>query len=64
MTLAEIKVSVPLRGCSFEIILRQRIKLQNVVSVPLRGCSFEIYGFRRKGSCWLFPSPCGDVVLK
>ena len=60
-------VSVPLRGCSFEIvdytvsISRNRRK----VSVPLRGCSFEMRDMRSLEHYQTkFPSPCGDVVLK
>ena len=34
------------------------------VSVPLRGCGFEIAGFLQMFfTFFLFPSPCGDVVL-
>ena len=36
-------VSVPLRGCGFEMIIEDMIdRLDNIVSVPLRGCGFEI----------------------
>ena len=36
------------------------------VSVPLRGCGFEIHSTKQSISNFttLFPSPCGDVVLK
>ena len=62
-----VTVSVPLRGCGFEITLSLNLTGRSViVSVPLRGCGFEIF-FRRDGSpaySYEFPSPCGDVVLK
>ena len=37
-----------------------------MVSVPLRGCGFEILmqSFVEEVNENLFPSPCGDVVLK
>ena len=63
-----LPVSVPLRGCGFEIL---EIKNANIfiipnVSVPLRGCGFEIIGtyYHNVIKYDMFPSPCGDVVLK
>ena len=59
-------VSVPLRGCLFEI----RSYLQSIyekckVSVPLRGCLFEIRCATTEESVRkMFPSPYGDVCLK
>ena len=35
-------VSVPLRGCGFEIKQMQWSARGKIVSVPLRGCGFEI----------------------
>ena len=59
-------VSVPLRGCVFEIKQVKTFKffLSNV-SVPLRGCVFEITKkIEDLQKAVLFPSPCGDVFLK
>ena len=59
-------VSVPLRGCGFEISPTSDETLKReFVSVPLRGCGFEI-GIRGAPSSdiQVFPSPYGDVVLK
>ena len=60
-------VSVPLRGCGFEIDQKcKHLHHPQRVSVPLRGCGFEMICLAElmarmpKG----FPSPCGDVVLK
>ena len=62
------RVSVPLRGCGFEMLhdMTGDNGLTVHVSVPLRGCGFEI-----DAGCHIvkvhvieFPSPCGDVVLK
>ena len=58
-------VSVPLRGYGFEIILLEPTrKLSIIVSVPLRGYGFEILCCVCLDSLVLFPSPCGDMVLK
>ena len=35
-------VSVPLRGCGFEIVEGVLLIVSFIVSVPLRGCGFEI----------------------
>ena len=44
---------------------QQRGRLGLRVSVPLRGCIFELNVHTVfEDSCYLFPSPCGDVVLK
>ena len=53
-----------------DVFLRNQILMfhmkQGGVSVPLRGCGFEIeaVGFMKGFNRGLFPSPCGDVVLK
>ena len=37
----------------------------DAVSVPLRGCGFEIIRNPRTNRLvYMFPSPCGDMVLK
>ena len=61
------EVSVPLRGCGFEILPPSCLEqyASTSVSVPLRGCGFEIfYRTRDLLARSKFPSPCGDVVLK
>ena len=59
------QVSVPLRGYGFESCGIRGWAHPRLVSVPLRGYGFEITFWctmhRRKR---LFPSPCGDMVLK
>ena len=60
-------VSVPLRGCGFEIPKDAPLSTSLItVSVPLRGCGFEIINLSDALSVDTdkFPSPCGDVVLK
>ena len=59
-------VSVPLRGCGFEIGNWTDEELNGTcVSVPLRGCIFEIMTLPTEYLKFKqFPSPCGDVVLK
>ena len=60
-----LRVSVPLRGCGFEIQgWRHGGDHEDRVSVPLRGCGFEMEKILRFNACFGFPSPCGDVVLK
>ena len=62
-----VSVSVPLRGCGFEIDpLRNQERDRRQVSVPLRGFGFEMFAKSRAFSLsgLSFPSPCGDVVLK
>ena len=62
---SESLVSVPLRGCGFKILaLRDRIHTDASVSVPLRGCGFKMIKMYDNHYESLFPSPCGDVVLK
>ena len=59
-------VSVPLRGCGFEIEnVTTSYRCVIFVSVPLRGCGFEIRKLIRVLLLnFVFPSPYGDVVLK
>ena len=60
-------VSVPLRGCGFEIMVKIILNAASrlIVSVPLRGCGFEMIEIVKSyGEYEKFPSPCGDVVLK
>ena len=61
-----LRVSVPLRGCGFEIFpMKLKERTTWSVSVPLRRCGFEISEFRSVYDADKeFPSPCGDVVLK
>ena len=62
-----IKVSVPLRGYGFEmVVFFKKGGLSNEVSVPLRGYGFEItlFTFLMAFGALAFPSPYGDMVLK
>ena len=59
-------VSVPLRGYGFEIRWNSgNVNSDRIVSVPLRGYGFEIMEITKDYLLReVFPSPCGDVVLK
>ena len=56
-------VSVPLRGCGFEIVMYNvKIAPARAVSVPLRGCGFEILASESlvpHGSEWGFAARIG-----
>ena len=62
-------VSVPLRGSgyesweAYEAIFNFLVPL---VSVPLRGSGYErgLFEFQERRLELLFPSPCGEVVMK
>ena len=58
-----VSVSVPLRGCGFEIDpLRNQERDRRQVSVPLRGCGFEILASESlvpRGSEWRFAARIG-----
>ena len=57
-------VSVPLRGCGFEIYHgKDEASLHEPVSVPLRGCGFEMNATPHTINIFVFPSLYGDDVL-
>ena len=60
------RVSVPLRGYGFEISFNVCRETSVTVSVPLRGYGFEILftAVWTRLTRSVFPSPCGDMVLK
>ena len=60
-----LTVSVPLRGYGFEMKKIRLLVLGRLVSVPLRGYGFEMNEKELETlKVSLFPSPCGDMVLK